>query len=72
MASSFLAAQGPMKTTLAFGCSCLIVLAVATMGVSSWDTSSIRSGKNFLASIAQDGQQDVRRKGSSPVVTFST
>ena len=49
-----------------------MVRAVATIGVSSWDTSSIRSGKYFFASIAQDGQQEVRRNGSSPVVTFCT
>ena len=35
IASSFLAAHGPMNTTFAFGCSFLIVRAVATIGVSS-------------------------------------
>src|SRR5699024_441811 len=71
-ASSFFAAQGPINTTLASGCSFLIVRAVATIGVSSWEISSITSGKNFFAITAQDGQQDVRRNGSSPVTTFST
>ena len=68
-ASSFLEAHGPINTTLASGCSFLISLAVATIGVRALDILSIVSGKNFLASIAQDGQQDVRRKGTFPVAT---
>ena len=37
-ASSFFDAHGPINTTFAFGCSNLIVLAVATIGVNSCDT----------------------------------
>ena len=68
-ASSFLEAQGPINTTLASGCSFLISLAVATIGVSALEILSMVSGKNFFASIAHEGQQEVRRNGTSPVAT---
>ena len=71
-ASSFLEAQGPIKTTLESGCSCLIIRAVATMGVSSLEILLMVSGKYFLASMDQDGQQDVSRKGRLPVATSCT
>ena len=67
--SSFFAAQGPINTTFALGCSFLILRAVATMGVSSLDTLSIISGNCFFASMAQAGQQEVRRNGIFPVFT---
>lgn len=71
-ASSFLAAQGPMNTTRACGDFCLIFLAVATMGVSACETSSINCGNCFFASMAQAGQHEVKRKGSFPGTTSST
>ena len=71
-ASSFLAAHGPMNTTFAFGCFFLILLAVATIGVSSCEILSIVSGKYFFASIDHAGQHDVRRNGRSPFTTSFT
>ena len=44
--------------------------AGATIGVSSEDTRSIKSGNWVFASIAQDGQQEVNRNGNSPVATW--
>ena len=71
MASSFLEAHGPMKTTFAWGCSFFTIRAVATIGVNSWEMFSIISGKNFFAIMLQEGQQEVRRNGSSFVTTLS-
>lgn len=71
-ASSFFAAQGPINTTRACGDFCLMRRAVATIGVSACDTSPISCGNCFFASIAQEGQQDVSRKGSFPGTTSST
>ena len=69
LASSFLAAHGPINTTFAFGCSFLMLLAVATIGVSSEDTLPIKSGNCVFASMDHAGQQDVSKNGSSPVAT---
>ena len=71
-ASSFLEAQGPIKTTLASGCSSLITRAVATIGVNAFEILSMVSGKNFFASTDQEGQQLVSKKGTSPVATSFT
>ncbi len=71
-ASSFLEAHGPINTTLASGWSSFILRAVATIGVKALDILSMVSGKNFFASIDHDGQQDVKRKGSSFVATAWT
>ena len=71
-ASSFLAAHGPINTTLQSGCSFLILLAVATIGVSSDEILSMLSGNWFFASIAHAGQHEVRRNGRLPVATSST
>ena len=46
-----------------------MILAVATMGVNALEILSIVSGKNRFASIDQEGQQEVRLKGSLPVAT---
>ena len=72
LASSFLLAQGPINTTLASGCSSLIIRAVATIGVKALLILSMVSGKNFFASTDHDGQQEVRRNGNSPVATSFT
>ena len=64
MASSFLAAQGPMNTTLPLGCSFLIRRAVSTMGVRAMEMQPAYSGKRFLAITDQAGQQEVPMKGS--------
>ena len=69
IASSFLEAHGPMKTTLALGCSFFTMRAVATIGVSSWEMLSIIAGKYFFAMTDHDGQQEVRRNGRLPVAT---
>ena len=71
-ASSFFATQGPINTTDASGCSFLMTRAVATIGVRALEILSMVSGKNFFASIDQEGQQDVSRNGSSPVATSFT
>ena len=68
-ASSFLATQGPTNTIFAFLLVCLAALAVATIGVSEFEIWSISSGKYFFPSIDQDGQQEVKRNGTSPVAT---
>ena len=65
MASSFLAAQGPMNTTLALGCSCLMRRAVRVMGVRAMEMQWAWSGWSFLAMTDHAGQQDVPMKGSS-------
>lgn len=62
-ASSFLAAQGPMNTTRACGDFCLIFLAVATMGVSACETSSINCGNCFFASMAPGGTARSQKEG---------
>ena len=48
------------------------VRTVATIGVRALEILSMVSGKNFFASIDQEGQQDVSRNGSSPVATSFT
>ena len=63
MASSFLAAQGPMNTTLALGCSCLMRRAVRVMGVRAMEMQWAWSGWSFLAMTDHAGQQDVPMKG---------
>ena len=50
----------------------LMTRAVATIGVRALEILSMVSGKNFFASIDQEGQQDVSRNGSSPVATSFT
>ena len=71
-ASSFLAAQGPAKTIFPSGCLCLIIRAVATIGVRALDTVSTISGRVLLARTDQAGQQDVRRNGFLPLFTSFT
>ena len=61
-----------MNTTRAASSFSFILRAVATMGVSSCETSGARSGKCFFVSVAQAGQQEVNRKGSLPVATSCT
>ena len=69
-ASNFLATHGPTKTIFAFGDAILAALAVATIGVSALEISSITSGKYFFPSIDHDGQHDVSKNGSFPVATL--
>ena len=59
MASSFLAAQGPMNTMRALGWSFFTMRAVMTMGVSAMEILSLNSGNMVLAIMDQAGQQDV-------------
>ena len=63
MASSFLAAQGPMKATWALGCFILMRRPVSTMGVRAMETQWASSGNCFLAMTDQAGQQEVAMKG---------
>ena len=56
-ASSFLAAQGPIKTMRASGLSFLTRRAVSTMGVRAMEMLSLNSGKRVLAITLQAGQQ---------------
>ncbi len=63
LASSFFAAQGPTKTTLASGCSFFISLPVKTIGVSAIEMYGANSGKSFLAITDHAGQQEVAMKG---------
>ena len=64
LASSFLAAQGPMKQIRALGWSFFTIRAVMTMGVRAMEMQSLNSGKSFLAMTDQAGQQLVPMKGS--------
>ena len=47
----------------------LMLRAVATIGVSALDTLSAISGKYFFANMDQEGQHEVSRNGSCPVLT---
>ena len=49
MASSFLAAQGPIKTILACGCWVRIMRAVRVMGVSAMEMQLAYLGNSFFA-----------------------
>ena len=64
-ASSFLAAQGPMKHMRAVGSFCFIMRAVKTMGVMVMEMFLARSGKAVLAIMLQAGQQEVAMKFNS-------
>ena len=57
MASSFLAAQGPMNTTFALEWCRLISLAVNVMGVNAMEIQSACSGNSFLAIMDQAGEE---------------
>ena len=63
LASSFLAAHGPMNTTLAFGFSFLISRPVSTIGVSAMEMYGLKSGDSFLAMTDHAGQQEVAMNG---------
>ena len=54
IASSFLEAQGPIKTTRAFGCFSLMMRAVATIGVIESEMQCAISGNIFCAIIIQE------------------
>ena len=71
MASSFLAAQGPMNTILPLGWSCLMSRAVRVMGVRAMEMQLAWSGKVFLAMTDQAGQQEVPMKGISSGTSFT-
>ena len=70
MASSFLAAHGPMNTTFAFSCCFLMSLAVRVMGVKAMETQSAYSGNSFFAITDQAGQQEVAIKGICSGTSF--
>ena len=63
LASSFLAAHGPIKTTLQSGWSFLIIRPVKTIGVSAIEIQFAYSGKVFFAITDHAGQQLVPIKG---------
>ena len=63
-ASSFLAAQGPMKHIRASGSACFIMRAVKTMGVMVMEMFLARSGKAVFAIMLHAGQQEVAMKFS--------
>ena len=63
LASSFLAAQGPIKQIRALGFSFLMRRAVRTMGVMAMLMHSACWGNSFLAITLHAGQQDVPMNG---------
>ena len=63
LASNFLAAQGPINTTLAFGFSFLIKRPVNTIGVNAIEIYGAKSGKFFFAITDHAGQQLVAING---------
>ena len=63
-ASSFLAAQGPMKHIRASGSAAFTIRAVKTMGVMVIEMFLAMSGKRVLAIMLQAGQQEVAMKFS--------
>lgn len=63
LASSFLAAQGPMKAILQSGFRRFWSRAVSTMGVMVMEIYGAKPGNSFLAITDQAGQQDVAIKG---------
>ena len=65
-ASSFLAAQGPMKHIRASGSACFIMRAVNTMGVMVMEMFLARAGKAVFAIMLHAGQQEVAMKSSFP------
>ena len=69
-ASSFLAAQGPMKHIRASGSACFIMRAVNTMGVMVMEMFLARSGNAVLAIMLQAGQQEVAMKFSFSGTSF--
>ena len=56
-ASSFLAAQGPMKHIRASGSACFIMRAVNTMGVMVMEMFFARSGKAVFAIMLMPGSR---------------
>ena len=69
--SNFLAAQGPMKTTLAVGSLCLMRRAAITMGDTEEEMASFSSGKLFSTKRTKAGQQEVVMTGLSLSAAFS-
>ena len=69
-ASSFLAAQGPMKHIRASGSAALIIRAVKTMGVMVIEMFLAMSGNRVLAIMLQAGQQEVAMKFSFSGTSF--
>ena len=63
LASSFLAAQGPMNATRQLGSFRFIRRAVSTMGVMVMEIYGAMPGNSFFAIMAQAGQQEVAIKG---------
>ena len=70
IASSFLAAHGPINTTRASGLCCFIRRAVSVIGVSAIEIHFACSGKSFLAMTDHAGQHEVAMKGSSSGTSF--
>ena len=63
LASSFLAAQGPMNATRQLGSFCFCRRAVSTMGVMVMEMYGAKPGNSFLAMTDHAGQQEVAMNG---------
>ena len=63
IASSFLAAHGPINTTFADSCCFLISLAVRVIGVSAMEMQFAYFGNTFFAITDHAGQQEVAING---------